>query len=169
MDFPTEFIALRDRIQKMQFKEFETQENAMVGGRMAALFSTFGLSEERKILGLMPTGGATHAHEYRLLFAAPALDEAGLDDWFAYIGRLEQELVEPDAAHDFSLISLLLVCDEVAKPLQKKVRKFAHETRYARPQAGWSSARVALIDLGARKIYTNHFGDSLKNVIAPVL
>lgn len=69
MDFSTEFVALRDRLIETQDKAFRTQTNVEIAGRMVALCSSFTIKSERKILGLMPTGGVGHAHEYRLLFA----------------------------------------------------------------------------------------------------
>ena len=79
MDFSTEFVAFRDRLQEGQDEAFVSRRNVEVAGRTAALLSSFSVSSERKILGIMPTGSTTHAHEYRLLFAAPDLEEAALD------------------------------------------------------------------------------------------
>lgn len=81
MDFSTEFVALRDKLLNGQDPHFRSQQNVQVSGRMAALLSVFNSRTPRKILGLMPTGGTSHAHEYRLLFAVPSLDEQTLDDW----------------------------------------------------------------------------------------
>lgn len=61
---------------------------------MAALLSVFNSRTPRKILGLMPTGGTSHAHEYRLLFAVPSLDEQTLDDWWKYAQQVSAELVK---------------------------------------------------------------------------
>ena len=83
MDFSTEFVALRDRLIETQDKAFRTQTNVEVAGRMAALCSSFTIKSARKILGLMPTGGVGHAHEYRLLFAVPKLGADELADWWA--------------------------------------------------------------------------------------
>lgn len=82
MDFSTEFVAFRDRLQEGQDEAFVSRRNVEVAGRTAALLSSFSVSSERKILGIMPTGSTTHAHEYRLLFAAPDLEEAALDGWW---------------------------------------------------------------------------------------
>ena len=84
MDFSTEFVALRDKLLNGQDPHFRSQQNVQVSGRMAALLSVFNSRTPRKILGLMPTGGTSHAHEYRLLFAVPSLDEQTLDDWWKY-------------------------------------------------------------------------------------
>ena len=103
MDFSTEFVALRDRLIETQDKAFRTQTNVEVAGRMAALCSSFTIKSARKILGLMPTGGVGHAHEYRLLFAVPKLGADELADWWAYAERVFETLVEPDENHDFSI------------------------------------------------------------------
>ena len=78
MDFSTEFVALRDKLLNGQ-DPHPFQQNVQVSGRMAALLSVFNSRTPRKILGLMPTGGTSHAHEYRLLFAVPSLDEQALE------------------------------------------------------------------------------------------
>ena len=95
MDFSTEFVALRDKLLNRQDPHFRSQQNVQVSGRMAALLSVFNSRTPRKILGLMPTGGTSHAHEYRLLFAVPSLDEQTLDDWWKYAQQVSAEL--PDA------------------------------------------------------------------------
>ena len=64
MDFSTEFVALRDKLLNGQDPHFRSQQNVQVSGRMAALLSVFNSRTPRKILGLMPTGGTSHAHEY---------------------------------------------------------------------------------------------------------
>lgn len=169
MDFSTDFIALRDRMAAEQDGQFVSRVNTEVCGKMAALYSSFGMNAERKILGLVPTGGQSHAHEYRLLFAAPSLDEAGMDGWWTYVRQVESALVQPDADHVFSIVSLILVTERTDKALQKKLRRLASERKFNKPEAGWSSVRVAVVDLVARKVYTNRLGEPLKNVLAPWL
>ncbi|MCQ5130794.1 hypothetical protein NE562_14085 [Butyricicoccus faecihominis] len=169
MDFSTEFIALRDRLRAGQDAKFESTENMSLLGRMAALYSTFSLKEERKILGIMPTGGTSHAHEYRALFAAPTLDETGLNDWWEYAKQLENDLVEADLSHEFSIISLILVAEQLDRTVQKKLKRLGQERHYDKPQNGWSTIRFAVVELPARKIHTNRMGEPLKNILKPLL
>ena len=82
MDFPSEFVALRDRLAAAQDERFISRQNAEVAGRTAALLSYFDMSSERKLLGVMALGGVGHAYEYRLMFAAPALSEHALAGWW---------------------------------------------------------------------------------------
>lgn len=166
MDFSTEFIALRDRMAGAMQKDFVCRENYEIGGRMAALYSSFGVTSERKLLGLVGLGNSGHAHEYRALFAAPSLDEKAMEDWWQYALSLERQLVEPDRDHVFSIVSVILVTEGLEKPLQKQLRKLNQEHQFkGEDQAGWSSIRFAVADLGTRKVFSNRFGEPLKNVV----
>lgn len=169
MDFATEFTALRGRLREGQDKKFESTENKPLSGRIAALYSTFSLHEDRKILGIMPTGGTSHAHEYRALFAAPTLDEVSLNEWWEYAKQLENDLVEPDRSHEFSIVSLILVAEQIDRAAQKKLKRLGQERHYDKPQNGWSTIRFAVVELPARKVYTNRMGEPLKNILKPIL
>lgn len=135
MDFSTEFVALRDKLLNGQDPHFRSQQNVQVSGRMAALLSVFNSRTPRKILGLMPTGGTSHAHEYRLLFAVPSLDEQTLDDWWKYAQQVSAELVKPDENHDFSLLRSFLPPARLTNPCskaEKAVRRAQIPERQAR-------------------------------------
>ena len=169
MDFSTEFVALRDRLLETQDKAFRTQTNVEVAGRMAALCSSFTIKSERKILGLMPTGGVGHAHEYRLLFAVPKLGADELADWWAYAERVFETLVEPDENHDFSTASVSSAdgAPEMDAPSGRKLD--AHEQQFEGGKHGWGSVRMACVDLEAHKLCVSRMGDSLKNIMKAVL
>ena len=169
MDFSTEFVALRDRLIETQDKAFRTQTNVEVAGRMAALCSSFTIKSARKILGLMPTGGVGHAHEYRLLFAVPKLGEDELADWWAYAERVFETLVEPDENHDFSIVSVILAAGELEKDVPKRLKKLAHEQQFEGGKHGWGSVRMACVDLEAHKLCVSRMGDSLKNIMKALL
>ena len=150
MDFSTEFVALRDKLLNGQDPHFRSQQNVQVSGRMAALLSVFNSRTPRKILGLMPTGGTSHAHEYRLLFAVPSLDEQTLDDWWKYAQQVSAELVKPDENHDFSLLSVILAAGETDKSVLKKLKKLS-ET--ALQQINDRKYETELTTAGVRTIY----------------
>lgn len=169
MDFSTEFVALRDRLIETQDKAFRTQTNVEVAGRMAALCSSFTIKSARKILGLMPTGGVGHAHEYRLLFAVPKLGADELADWWAYAEKAFETLVEPDENHDFSIVSVILAAGELEKDVPKRLKKLAHEQQFKGGKHGWGSVRMACVDLEAHKLYVSRMGDSLKNIMKAAL
>ena len=167
MDFSVEFIALCDRMEQGQDRVFASRRNAAVAGRMAALVSEMNMTEERKILGIMSTGMTSHAHEYRLLFAAPTLDAAGLADWWRYALDAEQALVQADERHSFSLVSVVLVAERVEKEAAKRLKRLSAERKYG--ANGWSSIRFAVVEIGGGKVYTNREGETLRGILLPFL
>ena len=169
MDFSTEFVAFRDRLIASQDKAFITNLNAQVAGRTMAAISSFELDSERKVLGVISTGGKSHAHEYRLLFAVPELSEQDLQDWWAYAEKAERELVQPDRRHEFSIVSVILVTASAASAVPKKLRRLLGGRDFTNIGQGWSSIRLAVVDLGAHKVHTNRMGDPLKNILKPFL
>ncbi len=112
---------------------------------MAAICSSFTIKSERKILGLMPTGGVGHAHEYRLLFAVPKLGADELADWWAYAEKAFETLVEPDENHDFSIVSVILAAGELEKDAE------AAEKARARAAVRGRKARLGLGAHGVRR------------------
>ena len=108
-------------------------------------------------------------HEYRLLFAVPSLDEQTLDDWWKYAQQVSAELVKPDENHDFSLLSVILAAGEIDKSVLKKLKKLSDERKYQSGKHGWSSIRLAVVDLDTHKVHTNRMGDSLKNILQPLV
>lgn len=169
MDFSAEFIGLRDRMVQGLHPAFVSEQNAEVAGRVAALFSRYDVTSEKKLLGMMPTGMSSHSHEYRLLFAEPKLTTQTLADWWEYAKQAEQMLVQPDEAHGFSILSFILATHQVERDIQKKVRRLTAERQFENGKYGWSSIHVAVVDMEARKIYTNRMGAPLKNILQPVL
>lgn len=169
MDFSTEFVSFRDRLAEGQDKAFVSHQNVPVAGRIAALFSSFGVDAERKLLGLVPMGNITHAHEYRLLFAVPELNEQSLEDWWRYAESAERELVQPDASHEFSIVSVILATGSVEKAVRKKLKKLSGGRDFSREGRGWSTVRMAVVELDGLRLHTNRMGDPLKNILEPIL
>lgn len=169
MDFSAEFIGLRSRLVRKLDPAFVSTQNTEVAGRTAALFTRFDITSEKKLLGMMSMGVSSHAHEYRLLFAEPELDTEALADWWEYAKQVEQKLVQPDATHGFSIVSFILATRQVERDIQKKVRRLAAERQFENGKYGWSSIHFAVVDLEARKIYTNRTGATLKNILLPIV
>lgn len=167
MDFVTDFLAFRQRMKQDMEEAFHLHEDFDALGQRAALYGSFSMDEEKRIFGLMSTKSFTHAHEYRFLFSDQAIDEARLQSWWDKAVALEEAFVMPDAAHEFSLVSLIVVTDSFPKALQRKLKKFKAERMYR--NEGWSSIRLAVVDLSQRQIYTNNLGSPLKNVLLPCL
>ena len=72
-------------------------------------------------------------------------------------------------AVSFSLISVILAAGETDKAVLKKLKKLSDERKYQSDKHGWSSIRLAVVDLDTHKVHTNRMGDSLKNILQPLV
>ncbi len=165
-NFPVYFTAWRDSIESHLDPLFHSKRNVSIADRLTALHARFDSNMEPKMLGVIPIGGApVHSHEHRLLFSAPHLDRAALDDWWKYAQELQRILVQPDASHQFTLISLILICPSADSSALSRLRWRASEISYRKPQSGWSSVRFSVIDMQSGRITSNRAGAPLTDLL----
>lgn len=168
-NFSERFVDFVNRVEQDLPKQFTPQRMMKIGGRIAALYAEYSVDEKKKLMGLMPLNMSSHCHEYRLLYAVPSMDVTALEDWWEFARDLQKEIVPIDPMHEFSMVSLILVAGDVTRDAARKLKGKASELRYEKPNAGWSSIRIALVDLDSRKIHVNRMGaplrDTIKNLI----
>ena len=155
----TYFAAFRDKLEAGLDPAFTALRNVSVDGRLTALHAWFDSDYEQKVLGVIPIGGALlHSHEHRLLFSAPSLDRAALDAWWDYAKGLQHTLVRADPLHQFSIISLILVCGSCEPAALRRLRRLSSDLTYRPPATGWSTVRMAAVDVSTGKITVNRAG-----------
>ena len=167
-NFSESYVAFCDKIEQSLPDDFVTRRLIAHSGRVAGLSAEYSSTQHKKLFGIMKMAAATHCHEFRIAYAVPRLDAETLEDWWEFARELQREIVPADPAHEFSMVSLILVCGEIDKAAAKKMSGKVNELRYAAPLAGWSSMRLAAVDLNAQKIYTNRMGGPLRNLLKPL-
>lgn len=168
-DFPNRFINIVDQIEKNIPDQFEKKRMVQYGDKIAALSACFTINEEKKWLGIMPTGRSTHCHEFRLVYACPTLNASELKNWWDFLCEQQENLIPVDKDHEFSLVSLVLVCGTVSDDVVKNIKKLDNNIKYNQSgQNGWSNARMVAIDLEKHKIYSSKNGDILRDTLKNV-
>ena len=168
-NFSESFVAFCDKIEQSLPEQFRTQRMVDHCGRIAAVSAEFSSSKRKKLLGVMKTALVSHCHEFRVTYAVPTLDVDTLEDWWEFAKLLQKTLVPVDPMHEYSMVSLILICGKVEKPALRKLSGKASEVRYQAPLSGWSSTRLAVVDLGARKVYANRMGSPLRDLLKPLV
>lgn len=168
-DFSERFVEFCGKLEQSLPQQFRTSRMVEHNGRIAALSAEFSSSQRKKLMGIMKTSLSSHCHEFRLVYAVPTLDLAALEDWWEFARSLQQTLVPVDPTHEYSMISVILVCGEADKSALRKLGGKAGEVRYRSPLSGWSSIRVAVVDLGAGKVHANRMGTPLRDLVKPLI
>ena len=166
MEFAQKFIALREALRAQCPAEFSHENNAVLCGRTVALHSFARVTIKQKILGLMETKNLIYSTERRVYALEPnPLTENTIQDWWSYGCRIVDELSQPEAGHQFSMVSLMLACPQVDARVARKIRRLRHEVEYNQTKLGWVSLRFAVIELTTGRIYTNSMGSPLANIL----
>ena len=169
-NFSEAFVEFCERVEKSLPHQFVCNRMVERNGRVAALSAEFSTQDKKKLLGLMPTKQVSHCHEFRVVYAAPTLNLAAMEDWWEFARQLQKDLVPVDVNHEFSMVSLVLVAGEIDAAAVKKLKSYVSEQRYTAPgQSGWSSLRMAAVDLNRRKIHVNRMGAPLRDLMKGLL
>lgn len=169
-NFSERFARFLDIAQEDMAKGFQFQRDAMVAGRWVAMKAWFDLANERKVLGLVPTGNITHSFEYCMFIPVEKLDGEKLEEFLSYITQAHNTLVHPDSEHEFTMVSLVIATDgPFERELNKRIRDFSLEVHYKPPKNGWSTVRVAAVDLAHGKITVNRLGSALADRLKPTV
>ena len=164
-DFPEQFIAYTRKLETTLPKEFSVKRMVDCCGRVAALYAAYSNQEQKKLMGIMPTGSVTHCHEFRLVYAVPVFNMEALADWWNFACKLQKDIVPVDNTHEFSMVSLILVAGGAGWAAPRKLKGKSSEQVYEKPDSGWSSVRVALVDLQNNKIYASRMGAPLRELL----
>ena len=165
-DIALKFIALRDALRAQCPGEFKHTVNTELCGRTLALHSAARIDTQSKILGMIATKNTVYSTEQRMYALEPnPLTAESAGSWWEYGCRLVDELVVPEAGHQFSMVSLIVACPQVDPRVGRTLRRLKYESRYAGGKLGWCSLRFAVIDLSDGRVYTNSMGAPLANIL----
>lgn len=167
-DFPEQFIDYTRKLEASLPKEFSVKRMEDCCGRVAAVYAEYSNHEQKKLMGIMPTGSVTHCHEFRLTYAVPVFDMQALTDWWEFACQVQKDIVPADSTHEFSMISLILVTGQTERAAVRKLKIKASERVYEKPRSGWSSVRIALVDLQSGKIYASRMGAPLQELLGRI-
>lgn len=156
-----DFSALCAKAAAALPEPFTVAENATVCGREVPLYAQFHIESERKMFGIMETGNRNHCHEYRCLFSVSALTEEAAGSYCDFARTMQETLIAPDRCHEFSIVSIALVCDRIDKEGARLLKKYRSYTRYATPANGWSEVRLAALETASGKAFANVAGAPL--------
>ena len=160
------FIALRDALRAQCPQEFHHTVNTALCGRTLALHSAARIDTQPKILGLIATKSTVYSAEQRMFALEPnPLTAESANSWWEYGRSLVDELIVPEAGHQFSMVSLIIACPQVDPRVGRSLRRLKYEPHYEKGKLGWCSLRFAVIDLSDGRVYTHSMGAPLANIL----
>ncbi len=121
------------------------------------------LISERKFLSLA-NAGMVESDDFVYIYSLPELTEPLFEQY--YHEALDNGIarVDPNPNHQFSLISVLFLCDTITPDAALKLKKTKYYQKFKKPASGTIDLRLAAVEVGGKKHAANAFGKSLLNI-----
>lgn len=148
---------------------FDTERPHIFAGKQIALYARYTQRVEKYVLVRRAQLFATEINEHVFFVHVPYLDASA---WAFEIERAKQAesaYVKPHIEHMYSYITLVLLCDGVEEAVKKQVRRLRYTKNYKFSTHGYSTVRVAVLNLGDETIVTNSSGKEVKKVLEKAL
>lgn len=123
---------------------------------------------ERRLLSLANVG-IVESDDFVYLYSTDTLTVPLLERCCS--GALEDGLarVDPNPNHQFSLISVFILCDAIAPDAAAQLKKTKYHKEYKPAGSGWTDLRLAAIETGGKARVANAMGKSLLQIYKSAL
>ena len=144
---------------------FDIQRPHMFGGSEILAYGRFMRRTARYMLSKQAQLYATEAFEHVFFVYVPKLDEAAFLREKERILTAEQHYVQTNSEHMYSYITLILLCESIEEPVQHLIRRLHFTKNYRFGIQGYSTVRLAAVNLGEQSFVLNGQAKELKTVL----
>ena len=121
------------------------------------------LVSERKLLSLA-SAGIVESDDFVYIYSAEELTLSLYEECCASALQDGFARVDPNPNHNFSLISLIFLCDRISPDAAAALKKNKLHKVYVKPEAGWVDLRLAAVSVGSRSHAANGLGKALLKI-----
>lgn len=155
-----------DRLLAAHEAWFDVERDHRFAGRVFSGYAEFHSSASQYVLVKRAKLWEASSHEYLFFWPADYLDEAELNDLLHFMTHEALAKVQLTSDHMSSYLSLVVVADGVDEAVPALVRRARFRKNFAFGLKGWADMRVAVVDLSARRVWTNTQGKPLVETLA---
>lgn len=145
---------------------FDVERDHRFADRVFPGYAEFHSSASQYVLVKRAKLWEASSHEYLFFWPTAYLTEAELSDLLHFITHEALAKVQLAPDHMSSYLSLVVVADGVDEAAGRLVRRARFRKNFAFGLKGWADARVAVVDLSARRVWANMQGRPLVETLA---
>lgn len=123
-----------------------------------SLFCQFHSRSEKYVLVKRAQLWAAENNEYVFIYSTPYLGSAEWQRFTEHALAEGQKHVVPHREHMYSYITAIILADDMDLSIIKDVRRIRFTKNYKFSLHGWSTLRVAALDVGKGAVYSNRQG-----------
>lgn len=121
------------------------------------------LVSDRKFLSMI-AAGTVESDDFVYIYSLPELDEDALDKFCAEALENGLSRIDPTPNHNFSLLSVLFLCDSITPGALEKIKKTKYHKKYEKPACGTADLRLAALEVGGGHQAANPLGKALLRI-----
>lgn len=144
---------------------FNVERPHAYGNRVVLAYAQFVQRMEKYVLVKRAQLYATESYEHVFFVHAPNLNEATWEAEKTFIIEAEKDYVIPHAEHMYTYMTLILLCDHIDEAVKNKIKRLRFTKNYHMALHGYSTVRIAALDLSNETIITNAQGKEIKKVL----
>lgn len=140
---------------------YEIRRNIRLGELEAPAMAELHMTEERGVLGFAVKGLAgvsSEANEYLLFLLEESFTEKSARRAMAFSEAAEKELLNLHSQHGYTLFSVVVLTLAPQREALALLRRYKRRSTYLH---GWGMARLAVLDVAARKAHWSRDGKDL--------
>lgn len=160
-----DYLTYLDNIENKLKAYFDIYRKYNIKGYAYDLFAKYHMRMERYVLVKKAVIYAMENNEYCLMKYFNEIDEYKLKDFTNSLIESIDELVNPDENHMSSVITGVLVCDNIpSDDIVKQIKKFKYHKGFAFGFRGWVDIRLILVAMNDNYIVTNKKGKEVREI-----
>lgn len=144
---------------------FNIEQPYTYGNRVILAYAHFVQRMEKYVLVQRAKLYATESFEHVFIVHASNLSEEVWEAEKTFIINAESDYVAPHSEHMYSYMTLILLCDHIDEAVKHKIKRLRYTKNYHMALHGYSTVRVAALDISNDMIITNAQGKELRKVL----
>lgn len=121
------------------------------------------LISDRKLLSIAKTG-IVESDDFVYIYSVNELTPEVFERFCTEAMTDGLKRVDPNPNHNFSLISVFFICDNLTAQANTALKKMKYHKNYEKPEHGWVDLRLAAVDVTNGGRCANPMGKALLNI-----
>lgn len=148
---------------------FNIEKPYTYGNRVILAYAQYIQRMEKYVLVRKAKLYATESNEHVFFVYVPHLDMNNWEAEKSFICNAEKDYVVPHSEHMYTYMTLVLLSDKIDDDVKKKIKRTQYTKNYKLALEGYSTVRVAALDLSDESIVANSMGKEIKEVLSRAL
>lgn len=157
-----------DLIQTRLQRNFDIESNIKMFDQQIQLYGKSEIHNESYFASKRVKVWRAENHEFCFVRSYQFLDEKNIKDFKDFLIKAVDYLVKPHSEHMSSIITGVMVVDDIQESLEKVISEFKHKKTYAFTFKGWSDVRLLAVSPPSNRVISNRKGKEVENFYLPI-